>query len=202
MAANRTQATTTTKEPVFQRGFKAWCENSSESLRRKLGKSIHEPLDPFELAKALRIELWDLGSITTLSQQAFLFLASEEGDEWSAVTVYVGTRLIVVLNPRHSPARQASDLMHELAHVIREHKPASMVASPEGFVLRTFDEQQEAEANWLAAALLLPRSALAYCVARKIPSDQLQAEYCVSQQMLRYRMGVTGVRRQFDRTTR
>jgi len=87
--------------------------------------------------------------------------------------------------------------MHELAHVIREHAPASMVASEAGFMLRTYDELQEAEADWLAASLLLPRVALAYCQARQIPSEQLLLDYGVSQQMLKYRMGVTGINRQF-----
>jgi Zn-dependent peptidase ImmA (M78 family) len=200
MAPDRT-GVISAKETVFQRGFKAWCENTSESLRRKLGKTIHEPLDPFELATTLGVEVWDISSINLLSKEALRHLSSSSGDEWSAVTVYVGTRLIVVLNPRHSAARKASNLMHELAHIIREHKPASMITSEAGFILRSFDERQEAEADWLAAALLLPRSALSYCQARSIPSDQLLADYGVSKQMLRYRMGVTGVSRQFKHRT-
>lgn len=185
------------RDSVFERGFKSWCENTSESLRRKLGKQTHEPLDPFELAAVLNVEVWDLSTIPNLPQEALRHLSSAAGDEWSAVTVHSGDRLIVVLNPRHSPARKSSNLMHELAHVIRQHKPASMVASEAGFMLRTFDERQEAEAEWLSAALLLPRVALAYCQARKIPSEQLLLDYGVSQQMFRYRMGVTGVSRQF-----
>lgn len=185
------------REPVFERGFKSWCENTAESLRRKLGKRTHEPLCPFELAKALHVEVWEFAAVEGLSQDAVRHLTSQAGDEWSAVTVHSEDSLIVVLNPRHSAARKSSNLMHELAHVIREHTPASMVASEAGFMLRTYDEQQEAEADWLAASLLLPRAALAYCQARQIPSDQLLMDYGVSQQMLRYRMGVTGVNRQF-----
>lgn len=185
------------RDAVFERGFKSWCENTAESLRRKLGKGTHEPLDPFELAATLGVEVWEISRVQGLSQAALRHLTSAAGDEWSAVTVHSGDRLIVVLNPRHSPARKASNLMHELAHVIREHTPASMVASEAGFMLRTFDERQEAEAEWLAASLLLPRSALAYCQARQIPSDQLLSDYGVSPQMLRYRMGVTGITRQF-----
>lgn len=185
------------KESVFERGFKTWCENTSESLRRKLGKKTHEPLDPFDLAKVLDVEVWDLDSVTGLTPAALRHLSSAAGDEWSAVTVYIGDRLIVVLNPRHLRPRQASNLMHELAHVIRGHEPASMIASEAGFFLRTFDAQQEAEAGWLAASLLLPRTALAYCQSRLIPMDQVMSDYGVSQKMLRYRMGVTGVSRQF-----
>lgn len=197
MAADRSGGAAVAKDPVFERGFKTWCENTSESLRRKLGKSIHEPLDPFELAEALSVEVWDFSSINQLSRDAVMHLSSAEGDEWSAVTVYLDTRLIVVLNPRHSAARKTSNLMHELAHIIREHKPASMVASEAGFILRSFDDRQEAEADWLAAALLLPRCALAYCQTRNMPSEALLTSYGVSKQMLRYRMGVTGVSRQF-----
>jgi Zn-dependent peptidase ImmA (M78 family) len=185
------------REPIFERGFKSWCENTSESLRRKLGKRIHEPLDPFDLALALSVEVWDISTVQGLSEQTLRHLSSAAGDEWSAVTVYSNGRLIVVLNPRHSEARKASNLMHELAHVIREHVPASMVSSESGFMLRTFDERQEAEADWLSASLLLPRAALTYCQARQISPEQVMLDYGVSQHMYRYRMGVTGVNRQF-----
>lgn len=187
----------TVRESIFERGFKSWCENTAESLRRKLGKRTYEPLCPFELAKALQVEVWDFSNVEGLSQEAVRHLTSQAGDEWSAVTVHSDERLVVVLNPRHSSARKASNLMHELAHVIREHKPGSMVASEAGFMLRTFDEQQEAEAEWLSAALLLPRAALTYCHVRQIPAEQVLADYGVSQKMLRYRTGVTGVNRQF-----
>lgn len=184
------------KESIFERGFKTWCENTSETLRRKLGKRTYEPLCPFDLARALSVEVWHLDSVVGLSSDAKRHLTSEEGDEWSAVTVHIEGRLIAVLNPRHSPVRQSSNLMHELAHVVRDHKPAAMVALEAGFMLRTFDERQEAEAGWLAAALLLPRTALAYCQARQVLPEQLMSDYRVSRQMLQYRMGVTGVSRQ------
>lgn len=187
------------REPGFERGFKSWCENTSESLRRKLGKRIHEPLDPFELAKALNVEVWDISTVQGISAETLKHLSSAAGDEWSAVTVYSNDRLIVVLNPRHSEARKASDLMHELAHVIREHAPATMISTDYGFMLRTFDKRQEDEADWLSASLLLPRAALTYCKARQIPPEQVLSTYGVSQQMYKYRMGVTGVSRQFRR---
>ncbi len=67
---------------------------------------------------------------------------------------------IVIYNPAHSPARQASDIAHKLAHIILEHDPAKMVLSQDGtIVMRSFNEKQEEEANWLAWSLLLPRCA-------------------------------------------
>jgi len=197
--ASRRVQSVNAKENLFERGFKTWCENTSETLRRKCGKRTYEPLDPWELAKELKVEVWDIRKIQGLSKDALNHLTSAQGDEWSAVTVYIGKRLIVVLNPRHSPARQASNLMHELAHVIRGHAPSSMVHSETGFIMRTFDEKQEAEAEWLSGSLLLPRAALTYCQTRNVPSDAILDSYQVSQQMLRYRQGVTGITRQFSR---
>jgi Zn-dependent peptidase ImmA (M78 family) len=67
----------------------------------------------------------------------------------------------VIFNPRKSDGRKASDIVHELAHLILGHDPAKVVFSEDGQIAtRTFDQKQEDEANWLAWALLLPREAL------------------------------------------
>jgi len=183
----------------FERGFKSWCENTSESIRVKMGLMPHSPLAALELAKKLDVEVWNLSEVPGLSASTSSFLSSEAGNEWSAVTVQANGRQIVVLNPRHSDARRSSTLMHELAHVIRQHPPAQAVTSESGFVIRVFEEKQEAEADWLAGTLLLPRAALAYCSSKRIPVPEILAAYNVSNALYGYRMRMTGVSRQFAR---
>ncbi|HET9642622.1 MAG TPA: ImmA/IrrE family metallo-endopeptidase [Burkholderiaceae bacterium] len=51
---------------------------------------------------------------------------------WSAVTLIVGDRKVIILNTSHSAARQSSDLMHELAHLIRGHSAQEVDVSEEG----------------------------------------------------------------------
>lgn len=80
---------------------------------------------------------------------------------WSAVTVCSNDKYLIVINSAHTPGRQASSLMHELAHLIIGHKPARLDVTGEGLlILGRYDRTNEEEANWLAAALFLPREAL------------------------------------------
>ena len=188
------------QEVRFERGFKSWAENTAVSIRRRLKLKDIAPLPPRLLADDLGVVVWYPQDVPGISPKAVRHLGSREGDEWSAVTVCAGGQEAVVLNPSHSEARQASDLMHELAHLIRGHVPGQVYVLPEaGIGLRSYNALEESEANWLAGCLLLPRPALAYCASRKIDFAEICAQYGVSQDLVRYRMNVSGVNRQFRR---
>ena len=91
--------------------------------------------------------------------------------------------------------------MHELAHLILGHKPSTVffVGDNADIALRGYDRSIEDEANWLGATLLLPRNVLTSCKSRKVPNERICLEYGVSRQMLKFRLDVTGVNRQFQR---
>ena len=76
------------------------------------------------------------------------------GAEFSALTVCAGTKRIIVYNPSQPRGRKANSLAHELSHVILEH-PASPTLDATG--CRRWDGVLEAEADWLAGVLLVPR---------------------------------------------
>lgn len=187
------------QEALFERGFKTWCENTAVGIRKKMGLTSTSPLSPFDLAQQLGVIIWELDSVPGLDAGVTGYLSSADGDEWSAVTVEANNKKIIVVNPSHSEARQASDLMHELAHVILSHSAAKVFMTPEGYALRDFDEKQEAEANWFAGCLLLPREALADCLRKRKTADEALEEYGVSKQLYTYRQNMTGVRKQFSR---
>ena len=44
---------------AFERGFKAWCERFAAAKREELGLKPSAPLDAFELAKNLDIQVWN-----------------------------------------------------------------------------------------------------------------------------------------------
>ena len=72
--------------------------------------------------------------------------------------------------------------------------------SPDGkWTLRSYDDQQEAEAAWLSGCLLLPRPALLRIAKLKLSDREAAARYGVSEQLLRYRKDITGVTRQLER---
>lgn len=187
---------------MFERGFKSWCEKYSLSKRAELGLPPHASLDAFKLAKNLGVKVWTPHDVPSLSKESLGILLRNDGKTpscWSAVTLVVNHRILVILNSSHSPARQSSDLTHELAHHIRGHKAQEVAVTPAGFMmLKSYDKIYEEEADWLSACLLLPREALVSIKRRGLDPVSAAEEYGVSLKMLSYRMARTGVARQFQ----
>ena len=186
---------------MFERGFKTWCEKYATDKRKELGLSASAPLDTRALAKHLSVRVWAPSDVLGLSPPSLDVLLRNDGKTpscWSAVTVIAGGRVVVILNSSHSPARQASDLTHELAHRIRGHDAQEVEVSAEGLMLlKSYDKLQEEEADWLSGCLLLPRDALLAIKKRRSDDAVAATEYGVSMRMLGYRMARTGVNRQF-----
>ncbi|MGP8248002.1 MAG: ImmA/IrrE family metallo-endopeptidase [Bryobacteraceae bacterium] len=146
---------------ALERGFKTWAERTSGSLRREMGVPGHAPLTPARLAEFLDVRLWTPRDVPGLSQVAPDQLLVCDPWGWSAISCVINGRDVVIYNPCHSRARQASDIAHELAHIFLSHEPGKMVLSQDGsMIMRSYDQKQEEEANWLGWCLLLPREAL------------------------------------------
>lgn len=178
----------------LERGFKSWTERVALSLRSDLGLPPDGALDPRRLAEHLDVRLATPYEIAGLSEADLKQLLEIDPWGWSAVSILESESPLVIYNPRHSRARQASDIMHELAHLILDHKPATLIHSPDGrFVMRSYNETQENEANWLAWALLLPRDVLMMCKKRALSSTQIAQTYGISEKLVSFRLHVTGV---------
>ena len=107
--------------------------------------------------------------------------------------VRFGNEPIVVMNTAHSPARQASSLMHECAHLILNHEPVEAGQVANGLLMVSgYRPQQEGEADWLAGALLLPRVALLAIIQGGMPPHDAARTYGVSEDMLRMRLNLYG----------
>ena len=186
---------------MFERGFKTWCEKYATDKRKELGLEANAPLDARSFARHLGVKIWTPADVPGLSTSSLDVLLRNDGVTpscWSAVTVLAGDRVLVILNSSHSPARQASDLTHELAHRIRGHEAQEVEVSAEGLMLlKSYDKLQEEEADWLSGCLLLPRDALLAIKKRRLEDAAAAVEYGVSMRMLSYRMAMTGVKRQF-----
>jgi Zn-dependent peptidase ImmA (M78 family) len=138
--------------------------------------------------------------VPDLDPTVLQILLKEDPDSWSAVTVSVGNRDLIILNSSHTGGRPASDLMHELAHILTGHTPGRVDVSEDGLLmLNTYDKGQEAEAAWLAGALLLPREALLFLRKNGISTERALKIYGVSIDMLNYRLRMTGVDLQLRR---
>ena len=176
------------------RGFKTWAERTAASLRRELDLEPTAPISPSRLAAFLEVQLWTPRDVPGLSKASLDQLLIHDQSGWSAVACTVGGDDVVIYNPGHSAGRQASDIAHELAHIILGHEPGKIVLSQDGsMVMRSFDLQQEEEANCLGWTILLPREALAAAVLARQSTPDIARLYGVSERLVQYRRGITGV---------
>ncbi|ALA59341.1 ImmA/IrrE family metallo-endopeptidase [Nitrospira moscoviensis] len=189
---------------TFDRGFKTFAERTSANIRRELGLAPYDSLDVLKLAEFLDVTVMTPRHIPGLPKQVLDQLENRDRFGWHAVSVIVpGGRTLLIYNPRKSVGRKASDIVHELAHIIQDHKPSTVILSQDGsFAMRTYDQKHEDEANWLGWSLLLPREALIKAVRQRMSIEAIAAFYGVSTQLVNYRMGVTGVAVQLARMRR
>ena len=179
---------------VLERGFKSWAERTAISLRTDLDLRPHEPLPPAQLASYLEVHLCTPRDIRGIPQSVLDQLLKHDPWGWSGVSIQRFGQALVIFNPQHPPGRQSNDIMHELAHLILDHKPTTVILSQDGsLVMRSFNQQQEEEADWLAGCLLLPRDALVYSVKLGLTIQQIADKYFVSVKLATFRHRITGI---------
>jgi len=185
---------------TFRRGFKSWCEATALGFRTAFGLKPTDPLPAVRLAGHLGLRVLDVDAVPGFRPQALNQLTRVDPGSWSAVLVTVGQLRVVVLNTAHSDGRLANDLMHECSHVVLNHTPAKAARDGSGtLMLSAYDKQQEAEADWLAATLLLPRPALLSITHRSLGIDEAARAYGTSVALVRMRLNQTGVNIQMRR---
>jgi Zn-dependent peptidase ImmA (M78 family) len=182
---------------TLRRGFLAEAEREAKRIRAELGLGPGEAVDVSQIAKHLGIrviaadELIDAARLHDLERvQAFAF---------SACTFDIDGTKVIVVNPLRTPARRASDIAHELAHLLLAHQ-LDEIRSVGGVPFRTCRPDQEEEATNLGGTLLLPRPLLLSAVRRGLDDQAIAAQYDVTTEMARFRVNRTGVRRQLRST--
>ena len=193
----------------MRRGFKAEAERHAAHLRDAIGASEHQTMRLPDLARHLKVAvlsaeraLGGLGLLRALDQ--------EQRGAWSAATLIVPGRTVVVYNPitmdgevlnpaqAQCDGRTRSNVAHEFAHLVLRHELRHIQRIGE----HTFfacDHEQEEEANWLAGALLLPRALLVAAARRGDTDDEIRRANAVTLPMARFRLNATGARMQAAR---
>jgi len=142
---------------VLQRGFKAEAERLSERYRTELGVSKFSPLDAFKLANHLGIDVYTVDEAFEGNEHLPAYLKMCDPDQFSAMWMSnENDEKIIIHNSKHSVYRQQSNIMHELAHVIRKHEiPDEQARLCSLFNLHYYNPLHEQEAKFL----------------RRVPSD-------------------------------
>ncbi|MGG7552440.1 ImmA/IrrE family metallo-endopeptidase [Chryseobacterium arthrosphaerae] len=185
---------------ILQRGFKANAEKIAGDYRNILGKNPWDPLCAFELAKHLEIFIYsatefikDAKSIQSLSTPG------KDGSGWSALTMTTEkNNRIIIHNTFHTSARQQSNIMHELSHIICGHKVEDnrLLNLPIG--MRNYNALHEEEANCLGSTIQLPRSALTWAKNKNMNDDSIASYFNASIEMVKYRLRMSGILKQYS----
>ena len=183
----------------FARGFKSKAETLAEELRKEAGLPNDRPADLHRLAEVVGAEIISASSL--VSEAALEQLKEIQGDAFSACTFNISGRQVIVFNPLNSDARRASDVAHELAHVILRHDVRRLQRIG-NFPFVSCDHDQEDEAQWLAAALLLPRTLLIQCARHNMSPADIAEQFHVSERIASYRLHATGIYLQMGRERR
>ena len=181
----------------MRRGFKAEANALAREVRDELSLTPTSPLDVWRLADHLGIPVIPLSDLCAEAPRAAQLFLHQGEAIFSGVTVFCGSRRMIVYNDAHAPGRQANDIGHELAHGLLFHAPTPAM---DGQGCRLWDSDAEDEANWLSAALLVPEEAALLIVRRGWSLARAAAEYGVTEKMIRFRTNVTGARERVQRT--
>jgi Zn-dependent peptidase ImmA (M78 family) len=184
----------------LKRGFAAHAERTAELLRSQLGLQAHDPLCAFRLCEHLRIEIFVSEQVHELSTENLTILNHSKAG-WSAATFAFqashGPSHLIIHNKTHSPARQQSNIMHELGHILCEHGISALDVDM-GFpaLMRHYPEEQELEAECMGATLQLPRPALLRALESGWDKQAIVQHYQASASMVQLRINKTGVKHQ------
>jgi len=185
----------------LKRGFKSWADKKAIEYRKLLGKKYFDLLSARELANYLEIEIITPRQIPGLKSDDASILLNDDHNSWSAITIKNHSNsFIIISNPTHSGKRQESDLMHEIAHIVCEHKMEKIKLRTDfPYPLRDYNTQQEEEAKWLGGCLQIPRNALVHMLYKGLDISELSEHFGASLDMVRYRINITGVKKQFNK---
>lgn len=189
------------KASLLPRGFKAKAERTALALRKELGFLPTDPLCGFKLAEHMEIPVYPATEFFPEGTNIDDLVGTANKDKgWSALTLKTEkNNTIIVHNHLQAAPRQQSNLMHEIAHIICDHKRPEThkdVAIP--FFMRDYDQQQEEEAIYLGAALQITRDGLIWALKKRMEMTEIAEHYNASIAMVQLRINSTGVKRQLS----
>lgn len=180
----------------YRRGFKTEANDLATEIRSELGLGPFDPLNPRDLAAHLDVPIIGLSSFEE-STPVVRHLMHIEPDVFSAATVFKRTERTIVHNDGHAPARQNSNLSHELGHALLLHPPTPAL-DDKG--CRNWNQDLEDEANWLSGILLVSEAATIAIAKGQWTLPSAAEHFRVSQQMIRFRLNATGALKRVARS--
>lgn len=182
----------------YRHGFKKEAEDLAIAVRIAMGLGWRDCLDPRALAKHVGVPVYELTELVAVGmpEDSLRHLLGRGKSEFSAALFQRNGTKLIVANPVHSRGRQASNIVHEVAHLLLEHEPAEAVIEAG---CRRWDAMMEREADWLAGELLVPRQAALDIARRDMDVGACAQHFGVSVAMMNWRLNHSGARKQAER---
>lgn len=177
---------------------KSEMETMAQSFRKELGINDQKRLDPLKIVID-GIKVLTVSEIDDIPPEITAHLKGPSATTWSAMSVPLDEEndtWVIVRNAQHQPVRQHVSLLEEFWHILLGHK-LTKIAKVVDVYGRTFDEQEEHDAFYLAAATMLPKSIIRKAVKEKADTVQLANDYGTSPELVEYRIKRLGLWREY-----
>ncbi len=179
---------------------KKGAEDIAKEVWAELGIAHPDVIDIQMYAESLGIPVFTIGSLSNIDGLDVAYFKGVSQSKLSAYTIMFGFQeRVIFYNDAHHIHRQRSSIAHELAHALLMHEPTSPLTSNGA---RNFDRPMEEEADFLGAALLVPRPRAIQAAKQKLSDDEVAEDFNVSAQLAGWRMGISGARTIAQRTNR
>ncbi len=173
-------------------------ELMAETLRSEIGLTKKQPIDPF-LLKVDGVEVISIEKFYDANSDFRKQLTSISKKYWSAMSIPIDTnmeRWVIVWNNSQYLTRQRATLLEEYWHIWLGHKPTKITKIASGYG-RTFEQNEEHDAFYLATATLVPKNVITDFVNEKKDISKFAQEYGVSKQLIEYRIKRLGLWREY-----
>lgn len=184
----------------MERGFKTYAEDLATGIRKELSRPAHDRLCAFELAEHLGVPTLKFSHLVPAAKDKFGITGSQLQafeDEVHGMCIPWGLAgRAIIYNDTRAAARQQSDVAHEASHILLGHPMADIVS---GAVSQRTKELED-EAATLGGTLLVPKAAAINILRKRMPMDEAAAYYGVSEQLVQWRVNVSGARQIVSRS--
>jgi len=167
--------------------FREQCEVIATEWRDRLHLYAYDPLHANHLAAEFKAKISGIHEAEGLPQDAVEYFM-KNGKFWAGTLLR--DPLVILYNPKQSPARYESSIMEELSHIILKH-PMEPLLVGESRGRLNYDPRIETEAKYLASCLKIPRRGLQWAVQKKMVDAQIAKHFGTSLEMVRWRQNVT-----------
>jgi len=175
----------------LRRGLRKEFDELAVEMRQEVSVGHWDQLDPAQLCEALEIPLLALSSVSLSAEDRERLLSSKGGSFFGCVLPLSDSKSAIVYNDTNSVARVASDICHEIAHILIGHDlQAPMIEGGE----RSYNARDEHEARELGMSILLPKESCKLAADKGISDAQIAQHFGVSTQLSSYRMRISNAR--------